>query len=288
MPGTLFLVATPIGNLEDITLRALRVLKEADRIAAEDTRRTARLLSHYGITTAMVSLHAHNERRRVPKLLDEVEAGLSVAVVTDAGMPGVSDPGYLIVSEAVRRGVKVDVIPGASALTVALAGSGLPSDHVTFLGFPPSRGAERRRWLQTVAATAPGTLVLFESPMRLRATLADSRQILGDRQAVVARELTKVHESWHRGKLSELAEAVEAGEIVSRGECVILVSAQDEAGTDRPSPALSDADVLHEFGRLTDELGLSRRDALQALASETRLPRRELYSRIERAKSSGK
>ena len=288
MPGTLFLVATPIGNLEDITLRALRVLKEADRIAAEDTRRTARLLSHYGITTAMVSLHAHNERRRVPKLLDEVEAGLSVAVVTDAGMPGVSDPGYLIVSEAVRRGVKVDVIPGASALTVALAGSGLPSDHVTFLGFPPSRGAERRRWLQTVAATAPGTLVLFESPMRLRATLADSRQILGDRQAVVARELTKVHESWHRGKLSELAEAVEVGEIVSRGECVILVSAQADEVADRPSPALSDADVLHEFGRLTDELGLSRRDALQALASETRLPRRELYSRIERAKSSGK
>jgi 16S rRNA (cytidine1402-2'-O)-methyltransferase len=288
MPGTLFLVATPIGNLEDITLRALRVLKEADLIAAEDTRRTGRLLSHYGIPTPSVSLHAHNERRRVPRLLDEVEAGKSVAVVTDAGMPGISDPGYLVVSEAVERGIRVEVIPGASALTMAVAGSGLPADRLTFLGFPPSRGAERRRWLQAVKARAQGTLVLYESPARLAATLADLAQLLGDRRAVVARELTKLHESWHRGRLAELAREAEAGEIPARGECVILVSDINDVGADAPACPLSDEDVFQEFGRLTEELGLSRRDALHALASETRLPRRELYSRIERAKTSGK
>ncbi|HEX7086032.1 MAG TPA: 16S rRNA (cytidine(1402)-2'-O)-methyltransferase [Vicinamibacterales bacterium] len=289
MPGTLFLVATPIGNLEDITLRALRVLREVDLIAAEDTRRTAKLLTHYGIATPTVSLHAHNERRRVPQLLEEVAAGRSVAVVTDAGMPGVSDPGYLIVSEAVRRGdIRIEVLPGASALTAALAGSGLPTDTVTFLGFSPARTAERRRWLAQRAARAQGTLVLYESPLRLAATLEDLTSALGDRGAVVARELTKVHESWHRGRLSELATAARDGRIPQRGECVILVSGLEDALVDGERPQLSESEALIEFGRLTEELGLSKRDALHALAAETRLSRRELYSLIERAKSSGK
>ncbi len=288
MPGTLFLVATPIGNLEDITLRALRVLKEVDLIAAEDTRRTAKLLNHYGIATPTVSLHAHNERRRVPQLLDEIAAGKSVAVVTDAGMPGVSDPGYLIVSEAVRRGIRIEALPGASALTVALAGSGLPLEAVTFLGFPPARGAERRRWLALRAARAQGTLVLYESPLRLAATLEDLSAVLGDRDAVVARELTKVHETWHRGSLPDLAAAARDGRIPQRGECVILVSGLDSGVGPAAHPALSEADALREFGRLTEEMGLSRRDALHALAAETRLSRRELYSLIERAKSSGR
>lgn len=289
MPGTLFLVATPIGNLEDITLRALRVLKEVDLIAAEDTRRTAKLLNHYGIATPTVSLHAHNERRQVPRLLDEVAGGRSIAVVTDAGMPGVSDPGYLIVSEAARRGdVRIEVVPGASALTAALTGSGLPTDTVTFLGFLPSRSAERRRWLTERKARIQGTLVLYESPLRLAGTLRDLAAVLGDCEAVVARELTKVHETWHRGRLPELASAAEDGRIPQKGECVILVSTLGVAAVDAESGSLSDEEVVREFGRLTDEMGLSRRDALHTLAAETRRSRRELYSLIERAKSSGK
>ncbi len=286
MPGTLFLVATPIGNLEDMTIRGLRVLKEADLVAAEDTRHTAKLLSHYGITTRTISLHEHNERHQVPKLLDEIAAGRTVAVVTDAGMPAISDPGFLVVREAVARGLPVAVIPGASALTAALAGSALPANIVTFLGFPPSRSGERKRWLRDTAANAPGTLVLYESPMRLGSTLEDLREILHDRHAVIARELTKLHESWHRGSLSELARAVAAGEIPSRGECVILVSDQIVDG-DVAIKELSDADVVGQFSHLTNIDGLSRREALSEVADRTKMSKRAVYALIERAKVSG-
>ena len=171
MPGSLFLVATPIGNLEDITLRALRVLKEVDLIAAEDTRRTGHLLTHFGITTRTTSLHEHNEKSRVPGLVRQVADGLRLAVVTDAGMPSVSDPGYLIVRQALDAGLKVEVVPGVSALTTALAGSGLPTDEFTFLGFAPSRTGERKRWLSAKVAAASGTVAMFEAPGRLAGLL---------------------------------------------------------------------------------------------------------------------
>ena len=285
MPGTLFLVATPIGNLEDMTIRGLRVLKEADLVAAEDTRHTAKLLSHYGISTRTTSLHEHNERQRVPKLLDQVEAGRAVAIVTDAGMPAISDPGYLIVSEAIARGLRIEVIPGASALSTAIAGSGLPSDVVTFLGFPPSRSGERKRWLRQQGEKAPGTLVFYESPLRLRQSLEDLLEILGDRQAVVARELTKLHESWHRAPLSELVQAVDRGEIPPKGEMVILVSDQRLAPSGARRP-VSGESILAEFGYMTAKMGLSRREALTELATRHSLSKRVVYSMIEDAKKS--
>jgi 16S rRNA (cytidine1402-2'-O)-methyltransferase len=173
MPGSLVLVATPIGNLEDITLRALRALKEADLIAAEDTRRTAGLLDHYGIATPTISLHEHNERERLPGLIERIKRGETIAVVTDAGMPGISDPGFLAVREALQAGLRVEVVPGVSALTTAVAGAGLPSERVSFLGFAPSRGAERKRWLTEERETR-GTLVIFEAPSRIAGLLRDA------------------------------------------------------------------------------------------------------------------
>ena len=203
MPGTLALVATPIGNLEDITLRALRVLREASLIAAEDTRRTARLLTHYGITTRTTSLHEHNERQRVPQLVARLLAGEHIAVVSDAGSPSISDPGFLMVRAALAAGIRVDVVPGASALIAAVAGSGLPADVVSFVGFAPARSGERKRWLAGLRQF-PGSVVFFEAPGRLRATLEEARAALGDRPVAVAHELTKLHESWHRGSLSQV------------------------------------------------------------------------------------
>ena len=187
MAGALLLVATPIGNLEDITLRALRVLREADLIAAEDTRRTGKLLAHFGITTKTVSLHEHNERRKMSALLDRVRAGATVAVVSDAGMPVISDPGRELVREAVASGIKVEIVPGASALTMAIAGASLDGDLTTFAGFPPSRSGERRRWLGNLSRL-PGALVLFEAPHRLRQILQRVR--IAEPQVALA-ELTK-------------------------------------------------------------------------------------------------
>ena len=281
MPGSLFLVATPIGNLEDITLRALRVLKEVDLIAAEDTRRTAHLLSHFGITTRTTSLHAHNEQRRVPELVAEVAAGLRLAVVTDAGMPGIADPGYLIARRALEAGVEVTVIPGVSALTTALAGSGLPSDEFCFLGFAPSRAAERRRWVESRVASERRTVVMFEAPGRINGLLSDLFEVLGNRDAVVARELTKLHESWLRGRLSDLTR--EPGSpLPERGEYVVMVSALEIAGT-----APSDEDVSACYRRISDEAGdLSRRDVVRQVAETFALPPKAVYAIIERTKSS--
>src|SRR5262245_55520445 len=170
MPGALVLVATPIGNLEDMTLRGLRTLREANLIAAEDTRHTGKLLTHFGITTPTVSLHEHNERSRIPELLERVQRGERVAVVTDAGMPAISDPGFAAVAGALAAGLKVEIVPGVSALTTAVAGAGLPTETLTFVGFPPSRAGERARWL-TGWRDIPGVLILFEAPHRLKATL---------------------------------------------------------------------------------------------------------------------
>lgn len=281
MPGTLFLVATPIGNLEDITLRALRVLKDADLIAAEDTRRTAGLLNHFGIATRITSLHEHNERERIPALLRQVQDGLRLAVVTDAGMPGVSDPGYRIVRAAVDAGVTVEIIPGVSALTTALIGSGLPTNTATFLGFPPARQGERERWLRSHGDFV-GTLVLFEAPGRVRQLLSAIRDVWGDREVVVAHELTKIHESWHRGTVSQVIET----ELPERGEFVVLVSDQKAASAPDADVSLTEADIPAVFGHLTNEIGLSRRDAISELAERASLPKRVVYGIVERAKSS--
>ena len=285
MPGSLFLVATPIGNLEDMTLRALRVLKQVDLIAAEDTRRTGHLLTHFGITTRTTSLHEHNEKSRVPGLVQQVRDGLQLAVVTDAGMPSVSDPGYLIVRQALDAGVAVEVIPGVSALTTALAGSGLPTDEFVFLGFAPSRSGERQRWLGSKVATASGTVVLFEAPGRLPALLADLLAIWGDRQVVVAHELTKLHESWHRGWLSELAQPPLTS-LPGRGEFVVLVSDQKRPASE--TRTVDDGEVAAMFDKISQEPGVSRREALNQVAASFSISNKAVYAIVERLKDSGK
>lgn len=283
MSGSLFLVATPIGNLEDITLRALRVLKDVDLIAAEDTRRTAHLLAHYGIPTRTTSLHEHNERDRVPALLERIRGGLRLAVVTDAGMPGISDPGYLIVRRALDEGLAVTVIPGVSALTAAMAGSGLPADMITFVGFAPARSGQRRTWLAERLSNAKGTAILYEAPGRLPELLDAILEVLGDRYIVVAHELTKIHESWHRGWVKDLLQADSA--LPTRGEFVVLVGEQARQGE---RVAHSDEAVATRFRELSADPSLSRRAVIEQVAAELDLSKREVYSMVERAKSSGK
>jgi 16S rRNA (cytidine1402-2'-O)-methyltransferase len=284
MPGALVLVATPIGNLEDMTLRGLRSLREADLIAAEDTRHTAKLLTHFGITTPTVSLHEHNERSRIPELLDRVRRGGRVAVVTDAGMPAISDPGYAVVAATVDAGLSVEVIPGVSALTAALAGAGLPTEMVTFLGFPPSRTGERARWLSRWRETR-GVLVLFEAPHRVRATLEALAQALGNRPVVVAHELTKVHESWHRGPVDML---IADKDLPAKGEFTILVGpAPDGVGRRDAAARLAPEQVGAEFGLMTKDGAMTRRDAIAELARRHGLRKRQVYSMVEAAKYSG-
>jgi len=216
----LYLVATPIGNLEDITQRALRVLREVQVIAAEDTRRTRRLLEHFGLATPVVSLFEHNERARVPALIERLGRGESVAVVTDAGSPGISDPGYPLVRAAAAAGLRVESVPGASAVIAALQISGLPTDAFVFVGFLPPRGAARRRRLEELAERRE-TVVAFESPHRIEACLADLETVWGDRPVVLARELTKLHEQVLRGSAREVRAALGAGE--RRGEMVLVL-----------------------------------------------------------------
>src|SRR6266550_3141284 len=210
MSGTLYVVATPIGNLEDITLRALRVLREVDVIAAEDTRRTARLLSHHGISTPTVSFHEHNTRSRVPQLVSRLEAGESVAIVTDAGTPGVSDPGLELVQAAIDRNLTVDPIPGASAPLTALIASGFPMVPFTVLGFPPPRSKARIEWLQE-AARIPHAFSFFEAPHRIQAMLRDANSIFGERPIIAGRELTKIHQEFLRGTARELWHMTDIG-----------------------------------------------------------------------------
>ncbi len=219
--GTLFLVATPIGNLEDISPRALRILREANVVAAEDTRRTRRLLDHFGIHVPVSSLFEHNERSRIPGLLARLQAGESVAVVTDAGSPGVADPGYPLVRAAVEIGIRVESVPGPSAVIAALQVSGLATDAFTFVGFLPPRQQARRRRLQELAER-PETVVAFESPHRIDATLGDLALVWGDRPIALARELTKVFEQVLRGSAQEVRDQLTAER--RRGEMVLVLS----------------------------------------------------------------
>jgi 16S rRNA (cytidine1402-2'-O)-methyltransferase len=263
---TLYLVATPIGNLEDITLRALRVLREVSLIAAEDTRTTRKLLSHYGIKARLTSYHEHNKGAKIPYILDALRHG-DVALVSEAGMPGVSDPGYDLVAAAAEAGVPVVAVPGPSAVVTALAVSGLPTRQFTYVGFLPRRRGERRRLLSTLAAQ-PQTVVALESPHRLLATLSDLLAVLGDRRIAVCRELTKLHEEVFRSRISEAIAHFQE----PRGEFTLVL-----AGAAQPPQAVAPTEaVLAELRQLRQQ-GVAPRQAVSQVAQQFGLPRRQVY-----------
>lgn len=278
MSGTLYVVATPIGNLEDITLRALRSLREATVIAAEDTRRTAKLLNHHGITTSTVSFHAHNTRSRVPELLARLRRGESVALVSDAGTPLLSDPGLELVRACIEAGVDIEPIPGASALLAALVASGFPAHPVTFLGFAPSKANDRKLWLQGLASI-PHTVVFFESPHRVAALLKAAVDILGTRPLLMARELTKLHQELRRGTVVELGKSP----IIERGEFTLVVGPITET-SDHVGLTFDPAIVVGEFRHLTETGGFTRRQAIAALSRRYGRPSREIFATLEEAK----
>ena len=271
MSGTLFVVATPIGNLEDLSPRARQTLAEVDLVAAEDTRHTGRLLSHLGVKTRQIALHEHNEARVTAAVIEHLKDGRSVALVSDAGTPLVSDPGYRLVRAAHENGITVAPVPGPSAVTAALSVSGLPTDRFAFEGFPPSKKAARRKWLQARAADER-TLVFFEAVHRIAATLADMVEVFGpDREAFLGRELTKLHEQCVVASLGELLDQVDSGTIASKGEFVVAVSG-----------AAGAAESSLEVDRLLAEL-LELVPARQAAAIAARITggrRNALYERI--------
>lgn len=279
--GTLFVVATPIGNLEDITMRALRVLGEVSLIAAEDTRRTAQLLARYAITTPTTSLHEHNESKKSAVLVDRLRRGESIALVSDAGTPTVSDPGERLIAAAIEAGIRIEPVPGASAVLAALAASGLPTATFTFLGFPPTRAKDRTDWFKALGSVA-GTAVFFEAPHRIEKTLRQLEALIGNRPVCVARELTKIHEELVRGPINEVL-----GRLSSRrGEFTIVV----ELGysTESTSPRLPiGRELLLELGRLIEIGGASKRQALASLAKKYGRPVNELYDAVERTRKSG-
>ena len=283
--GTLYLVATPIGNLEDVTRRALRVLSEADVVACEDTRRTRSLLEHFQIRARTVSYHEHNERERAEELARMLEEGADVALVSDAGTPGVNDPGYRLVRACAERGLRVVPVPGPTAFVAAVTASGLPTDEFYFGGFLPARPHARREKLAAVKALR-ATLVFYETPHRIAQALADAREVLGEREAAVARELTKLHEEVVRGRLSELRQHFSA-EGAARGEMVLVIdrdAVEDEGAATTPTTA----SVAERVAALEAE-GLEQRAALKRAARELGLTRDEAYRRLtsERARSKG-
>ena len=279
MPGVLYVVATPIGNLEDVTFRAIRVLREVALIAAEDTRRTARLLQHYSISTPATSLHEHNERSRTPALIDRLCGGESIALVSDAGTPSVSDPGTHLVAAAHAAGIRVEPIPGPSAALAVVSASGLPSEEVLFVGFPPSRSTARKRWLERLKAE-PRSLVFFEAPHRIRDTLTELLAIFGDRVIAVGRELTKAHEELVVRPMSLYLQ--DLGE--PRGEYTVLVSPASPADVaTAPLPPIEQ--LVSEFGDLTNNDAVSRRDAVRQLAQRYGMSVRDMYQRLEGGKS---
>src|SRR5712692_9140615 len=243
MSGILYLVATPIGNLEDVTLRALRVLKEVDLIACEDTRHTRKLLAHYQISKSTVSYHEHNERERGGELVKKLEGGHNIALVSDAGTPLISDPGFWVVREAIDRGITVVPIPGPSAVITALAAAGLPTDEFAFFGFLPARRAARRARLKELSSIE-STLIFYEAPHRVKETIEDLRGAFADRECIIARELTKLHEEFVRGSLSE----IELPEGSARGEIVLLIGRpQDHANQTKAETTRSIVEEVKEL-----------------------------------------
>lgn len=271
-PGTLYIVATPIGNLEDMTFRAVRVLKEVSIIAAEDTRHTGILLRKYGISTPLTSLYDHVEKEKSASIIEKLKEGGDVAYVSDAGTPGVSDPGYILVREAVLAGIRVSPIPGASALTASLCASGLPMDSFVFMGFLPSR-ASRRLQLLADLKDEKKTVIFYESPNRLLDALKDIKEAWGNRDIVISREVTKIHEEFVRGSVDEAIASF--SDRVVKGEITIVV-----AGCRQVRQTLSDEQILARAGALINGEGesLSRRDAATMIAEETGEPRRRIYN----------
>ena len=274
----LYLVATPIGNLEDITLRALRVLKQADLIACEDTRQTQKLLNHYGITTSTTSYHAHNEMTRAPALVMELERGARIALVTDAGMPGISDPGFRLVTLALRHHVAVVPIPGASAFLAALVASGLPTDSFRFSGYLPARRGQRRALLETIR-DSPRTQVFYEAPHRLRESLTDIVEVLGpDRPVVIAREVTKMHEEFLRGRADTVLAALD---VQVKGEITLLVGRAEKTSTPTVS---SPPDLRQRFDEIRTRDNLDEKAALKKLAKAMGISRSQAYRELQRTK----
>ena len=270
MAGILYIVATPIGNLEDITYRALRILKESDLIAAEDTRHSRKLLSHFGITTRLTSYYDHNQTLKGERILAALLEGRQVALISDAGTPCISDPGYQLLRDALATGIKVIPIPGACAAVAALSCAGLPTNSFTFAGFPPNKEGKRRSFLAELTH-AHGTVVLYEAPHRLAATLSDIATVLGERQVVVARELTKLYEECLRGTASAVREQVQDGR--ERGEVVLLIAPADESSMQAEGPSPEDQ-IKELLAR-----GHSVKEAAALVAATTGLPKRELYAR---------
>ncbi len=269
--GTLYIVATPLGNLEDITLRAIRILKEASVIACEDTRRTVKILNRYEIRTPLFIFHEYNKVRAGKSILRRLQDGDSVALVSDAGTPAISDPGYELVREAIGAGVPIEVVPGPSALVAALVVSGLPTDHFTFEGFLPTRREKRRKAMQGLTA-GTRTMIFYESPQRLAAFLHEAAEIFGDRQACVVRELTKVHEEILRGSLSELAAEI-SGRGSVLGEVTIVVGG---------GPKTVELSVEETVRAALEEGSGSSRDLAREIAGRTGLSRKEVYAEILR------
>lgn len=267
MAGTLYIVATPIGNLEDITLRALRILKEVDLIAAEDTRHTKTLLNHYGIRTSLTSYHEHNEKSKAQVLVARLKLGESVALVSDAGTPTLSDPGYRLVQEAIKAGLDVVPVPGASALTAVLGASGLPTDRFVFEGFLSEKKRERRVKLSRLREETR-TVVFFEAPHRLKESLQDMLEILGDREVVLGREVTKAYEEFIRGRLSEVIAEIQRQE--PRGEITLVVRGSEE----KQIP--TNDDLMTEIQRLKRK-GLRVKEIAELLAEKYSRPKREIY-----------
>lgn len=279
MAGTLFVVATPIGHLEDITLRALRVLKSVALVAAEDTRRTGNLLRHYDIHTPILSVHEHNEDARVPRVLGRLEAGDSVALVTDAGTPGVSDPGARLVAAVRKAGFRVEPIPGASAVVTAISAAGISSDGFAFLGFPPIRLKDRKKWLASlVELSRDRAVVFFEAPHRVRKTLEELTDLV-KWPIMAGRELTKIHEELRFGLPSELLEAFEA----PQGEFTFVVPPSDRQ-VDLQA-VVDDAQIVDVFGQTTEKTASgSKRDAARAVAERLGLTTKQVYEALERHK----
>jgi 16S rRNA (cytidine1402-2'-O)-methyltransferase len=269
--GTLYLVGTPIGNLEDITHRALRILQTVDAIAAEDTRHTGKLLHYFQIETPQISYHEHSPLQRLEEIIDRLRSGSSIALVSDAGMPSISDPGYDLVKSCLNRGINVVPIPGVTAVIAALTGSGLPTDRFIFEGFLPTKNKERKNRLQSIVSS-PRTIVLYEAPHRLLTTLKDLGEVLPkERQIVLARELTKIYEEFWRGSLGEAIELYD-GNREAKGEYTIVLAGKNETEIIN----FSEKELKIELEQLLAQ-GLSRSQASRQLAELTSLPRRQLY-----------
>ena len=280
MPGILYVVATPIGNLEDVTLRALRILREVSLVAAEDTRRTSKLLQHYSISTPTTSLHEHNEHVKTPRLVGQLQSGQSIAVVSDAGTPAISDPGGRFVAAAHAAGIPVVPIPGASAVTAAVSAAGLEDARFTFGGFPPNRSKDRKIWFEWLWTQAV-PVVFFEAPHRIHRTLATLGEFSSSRRLAIGRELTKAHEEYVIRPISIWLDDPPN----PRGEFVLVLFPPESSAALRASPA-DPEELAAEFGRLTELNKVGRRDALRQVAQKFGVRAREVFDAVERIRNS--